>query len=827
MSSFTLSIRLASNRQACLSMAVCAVVALIIFCAPAVRAATVPAGFTDSQVAGDIAGGTAMAFATDGRLFVCQQNGQLRIIKDGVLLPTPFLTVATDSSGERGLLGVAFDPNFAANNYLYLYYTVATSPRHNRVSRFTANGDAVVPGSEVLILRLNDLSGATNHNGGAMHFGPDGKLYIAVGENANPAHAQTLGNLLGKMLRINADGSIPSDNPFFATATGDNRAIWALGLRNPFTFAFQPGGNRMFINDVGQGAWEEINDGVAGANFGWPTCEGNCNPANQNFRDPIYAYQHGIGPTTGFAITGGAFYNPAINQFPSQFVGKYFFADFVTDWINVLDPSDNTITTFATGAASPVDLQVGPDGALYYLSRGGTGSVGKILYTAAPAITLNPASVSVAAGQAATFTVAASGAPALAYQWQRNGADIPGATSATYMLDPVAPADNNARFRSVVTNSSGSATSAEATLTVLVAAAPSELRFSQTTHNANEGSRSIAIEVTRGGDLSTAATVRYATADQSALERKDYTTATGVLRFAPGESAKNITVFITDDAFVEANETFTVALSNPSPGTAIAAAGPAIVTIIENDATQTINPILDNGMFVRQHYVDFLNREPEADGFNAWVQVLARCDRQGQMGSSDPTCDRVEVSSSFFRSQEFQLRGYFIHRFYEAALGRRPTYQEFLTDLSQLSGAQTPEQQESNKAAFVVDFSSRAEFKARYDAAVAPTTYVNAILGQAQVTLANRDAIIADLTANRATRETALRAVMESPEVYEKFFKSGFVTMQYFGYLRRDPEQDGYDAWLRYLNANPLDFRTMVWGFVYSIEYQQRFGNLP
>jgi glucose/arabinose dehydrogenase len=180
-----------------------------------------------------------MEFAPDGRLLVCQQGGSLRVIKNGALLATPFLTVTTDSSGERGLLGVAFDPGFAVNQWVYIYYTVPGSPAHNRVSRFTANGDVASPG-ETVILELNNLSSANNHNGGAIHFGLDGKLYVAVGENANGANAQTLANLLGKILRINGDGSIPTNNPFYNVATGVNRAIWALGLRNPYTSPFSP-----------------------------------------------------------------------------------------------------------------------------------------------------------------------------------------------------------------------------------------------------------------------------------------------------------------------------------------------------------------------------------------------------------------------------------------------------------------------------------------------------------------------------------------------------------------------------------------------------------
>src|SRR5712691_1569130 len=142
-------------------------------------AATLPTGFVETQIGG-LSGPTAMDFAPDGRLFVCLQGGNLRVIKNGALLPTPFVTISVDSSGERGLLGVAFDTNFSTNNFVYVYYTVPGSPAHNRVSRFTANGDVAAAGSEVVLLNLDDLSSATNHNGGAIHFGPDGKLYVAV-----------------------------------------------------------------------------------------------------------------------------------------------------------------------------------------------------------------------------------------------------------------------------------------------------------------------------------------------------------------------------------------------------------------------------------------------------------------------------------------------------------------------------------------------------------------------------------------------------------------------------------------------------------------------
>lgn len=340
-----------------------------------------PLGFTDTVVAGGLTNPTAMDLAPDGRIFVAEQGGKLRVIKNGQLLTTAFVSLTVNSSGERGLLGVTFDPNFATNQFVYVYYTTSTSPIHNRVSRFTANGDVAVNGSEVPILDLENLSTATNHNGGAIHFGPDGKLYVAVGENANGANSQDLGTRLGKMLRINSDGTIPNDNPFIGTA-GANPAIWALGLRNPFTFAFQNGTGRMFINDVGQNTWEEIDDGIAGGNYGWPSQEGIT--GNPNFRDPLFAYPH-TGPLpSGIAITGGAFYNPTTAKFPAPFVGDYFFADFGGDWIFRFDPVSNVVSQFAINltGTSPVDLDVTPAGNLLYLARG-TGQVRQIAYEGA------------------------------------------------------------------------------------------------------------------------------------------------------------------------------------------------------------------------------------------------------------------------------------------------------------------------------------------------------------------------------------------------------------------------------------------------------------
>jgi glucose/arabinose dehydrogenase len=339
----------------------------------------VPNGFTQSQVASGLAGPMDMEFAPDGRLFVAEEAGKVRIVKpDGTLATFLDISSKVDIAGERGLMGVTFDPNFATNHFVYLYYTrkaTATTPVHNRVVRVTASGDSAIAGSEVLVFRLNNQS-AQIHQGGALDFGNDGKLYLSTGDNATPGNAQSPGNLFGKVLRINKDGTIPTNNPFYATASGNNRAIWALGLRNPFKFAIKPGTSTIFINDVGEDTWEEINQGAAGANYGWPIYEGP--ESDAKYIPPIFAYGHGSTNTTGCSITGGAFYNPATVQFPSGYVGDYFFADFCNGWIRRYDPATDKAMGFATGLGSIVDLDVNKDGSLYYLSRGNPGLVGKI-----------------------------------------------------------------------------------------------------------------------------------------------------------------------------------------------------------------------------------------------------------------------------------------------------------------------------------------------------------------------------------------------------------------------------------------------------------------
>lgn len=362
------------------------------------KASTPIAGFREELVVSGLVRPTSMVFTPDNRIFVAEQGGRIRVIKNAstnpTLLSTPFFTLSNiNSNGERGLLGIEIDPNFTSNGYVYVFYTSTNPNVHNRISRFTANGDVAV-GGETVIMDLTPLSSNENHNGGAIHFGNDNKLYIGTGDNRTPSNAQNTGNLLGKILRINAvpdnpgtpvDERIPSDNPTSFTTTngvqttsGINRAIWALGFRNPFTFAVDPADGKIFVNDVGEGTQEEISQLVKAGNFGWPSCEGasgSC--SNSAFTAPLYSY----GRSVGAAITGGVFYRG--NNFPSGYDGYYFFGDYSWNWIKSINPSTRVVSNFSTGAGAPVDLDIGPDGMLYHLEYS-SGTVRKIYYDSAP-----------------------------------------------------------------------------------------------------------------------------------------------------------------------------------------------------------------------------------------------------------------------------------------------------------------------------------------------------------------------------------------------------------------------------------------------------------
>lgn len=441
-----------------------------------VKAQTFPAGFSRVQVTATGATVTGMTFAPDGRIFIAHQDGRIRLFKNGVL-STMYTLTGVRNGGEDGLSAITVDPNFATNNYIYICYT--TTGLVNRLARLTLSGDAVVA---QLTLRDFPLLSTTSqrHNGGAIRF-KGGYLYISIGENDIPSAAQDKTKYGGKVLRLNADGTPAVGNPFYneAGASTITKCIWSMGERNPWSMDISPSTGKVYVCNVGQTIAEEINDvTTAGTNSGHPVVEGNStNPA---YKNPVYYITNpNFTPATttqGCAIIGGAFLESPATNYPATYVGKFFYMDYCNSWINYVNPSTGANTNFATGvgAASPnansTTLRLGVDGNLYY-AQGGT--IFKVIYTnvSAPAITNQPVSVTKIEGQSASFSVSASGATPMTFQWKKSGVNIAGATSSTYTIPAVATA-NAGSYTVTVTNSFGSVTSTAATLTVLPFNAP-------------------------------------------------------------------------------------------------------------------------------------------------------------------------------------------------------------------------------------------------------------------------------------------------------------------------------------------------------------------
>jgi hypothetical protein len=358
--------------------------------------------------------------------------------------------------------------------------------------------------------------------------------------------------------------------------------------------------------------------------------------------------------------------------------------------------------------------------------------------------------------------------------------------------------------------------------------------------------------VTRTGNVTGAATLDYRTEDAdtftvscadaagaagAAFARCDFATTVGTISFAPGETSKDFTVPVIDDGHVEGPQAFSLKLLSSS-GVALGAPALIRVTIRDNDAAGAQNPVVSSvPFFVRQQYLDFLSREPDEAGFNAWLNVLNNCPNLSTGPEVLSQCDRIYVSGEgFFRSQEFQLKGFYVFRFYKLGFNRLPEYLEVVSDMSFVAG-QTPEEVFDRKAQLATLFTERAEFKAAYGG-LTNSQYVNTLLsryqltqittfdpanpdGTAKITLTSAD-LVARLDASTLTRAQVLRAIADSEAVGAAEFNNAFVGMQYYGYLRRKPDTAGFNAWLSVLQSG--DARTMVNGFLNSTEYKLRFG---
>ena len=389
--------------------------------------ATLPNGFTDTPLV-SVAKPTALAFSSDGQTLLITTQPGLLLVRQNAQQRLALSISRICSNSERGLLGAAVDPSFAQNRFIYLYYTwnkfgdCTNSPTRapvNRVARFTLSPEnTVVRGSQVVLVE-NIPSPNGNHNGGDLQFGKDGLLYVSVGDGgcdyernsgckaANDS-ARGKHTLVGKILRIDRNGDAPASNPFTGagsvacnkagrtTAGKSCREIFALGLRNPFRIAMDPNatGTKLFINDVGQSAREEIDFGEAGANYGWNLREGACATGSNNacgtppagLTDPIFDYAHSSSGDFSDcrSLAGGAFVPDGV--WPASFDGGYLFADFVCGKIFMLENGAGgyAASTFVSdlGPYSIVHMTFGPSGELYYTTYAGGGQVRRISYTA-------------------------------------------------------------------------------------------------------------------------------------------------------------------------------------------------------------------------------------------------------------------------------------------------------------------------------------------------------------------------------------------------------------------------------------------------------------
>lgn len=364
---------------------------------------------------------TAFRHLPDGRILISEKGGAIKVFENNQVSNQPLITLVvlqTDTDEERGLLGIEPDPNFASNGHLYVSYTTAAN--RDRLSRITVTGDVADPASEVVLMESNQ-DGNIYHHGGEVRFGPDGKIYWAMGMNTYNPNSQNLSNIHGKILRLNPDGSAPADNPFVNTPNAIGQ-IWAYGLRNPFRFAFTPN-DKLMTGDVGGDAWEELNIVTRGGNYGWPAVEGVC--AGCPYINPVYTYAHTPPPAKAGSITAVMAYSG--NTFPVAYQNKIFIADYTLGFIKYLtfDSSFSTYIredTFDDDAGTVVQLDQGPDGnmyqmniypgALYKISPSGGNRAPNAAITATPTNGMAPLAV--------TFSSTSSSDPdgdQLTYSW--------------------------------------------------------------------------------------------------------------------------------------------------------------------------------------------------------------------------------------------------------------------------------------------------------------------------------------------------------------------------------------------------------------------------
>jgi glucose/arabinose dehydrogenase len=1036
---------------------------------------------------------TSLAFLGPNDFLVLEKaTGRVVRVKNGVAQGVA-LDLNVNSASERGLLGIALHPNFATNHFVYLYWTESTVPNDtvaaeatpllgNRLDRYVMNGTTLTFDRNLLRLRAlqtdegQPLRG--NHNGGVLRFGPDGKLYVMMGDNGRRGLLQNLpcgptvtcptgplvqddqyggpepddAHFTGFILRLNDDGTTPTDNPYFNVQTtlggqaADNvKRLYAYGVRNGFGMDFDPVGGYLWTQENGDDAFDEINRLEAGFNGGWAQLMGPSsriaefkaievargNSLQQNrwppsniadtpaqalarlymlpgskYTEPEFSWKYAIAPSTiGFAGAGlgpqfagdlfvGASRTTLLGGYLMRFdlsgdrksvmTNDSRLADKVADNADKFDLAESESLVVGRDFGITTDIQTEPSkGSLYVVSLS-NGAV----YEVYGRPTLFGASLSGAQetppnssqargtatllldkdGQTALVSLRFGGlstpqtaahvhSPAAAGQTAPPSFDLPAGNFTDFKITLTPEQVRDLRAGLFYVNVHSEAFPAGEIRGQLGALDVANLvQFEIDNPSVSEGAGFKTIRVERIGDTSVAASIGYRTSGGTASERSDYTTASGVLHFAPGETEKSFDVLITDDGFKEADETVGLLLENLPGGEALAATSVGTLTIVDNDAANSAtNPIDDTSFFVRQHYRDFLNREPDPSGFQFWTNEIEQCGADAQCRE----VKRINVSAAFFLSIEFQRTGLLAYLANRAAFGNSATapavpvlYADFERDVQALQRGYAFGQPgaeavlEANRRAYFDEFVARAAFVAKYgattneqfvsallatsnlngtvgnlhiarlDAAqqVSPgaspatgavvlrrdfsggsrdatlTLYLNnlsspvtavhihgpalpgaeapavitlpagefadiqitftqeqlnqlfdgrlyidvhtqnnpggEIRGQLPVQLFRQDALTRALDEGILTRAQVFRVVTEADELRLAEFRRAFVLMQYFGYLRRDPDAEGFNFWLGKLNEFNGDYirAEMVKAFISSIEYRQRFG---
>jgi aldose sugar dehydrogenase len=903
---------------------------------------------------------TSMAFIGPNDFFVLEKDtGKVRRFVNGTVQST-VLDLAVNSASERGLLGIALHPDFNINGFVYLYWTESSTGVDstnladvpllgNRVDRYIWNGSTLTFDRNLIKLRAYQADANQplrgNHNGGVLRFGPDGKLYILMGDNGRRGALQNLpcgptsvcpgpivqddqfggpdpdnAHLTGFILRLNDDGSTPLDNPFYNTQTNftgeaaaNIKKLFAYGVRNGFGLGFDPYSGNLWDQENGDDAFDEMNRLTAGANDGWVQIMGPVSRIAQykqiettygagnlqqlrwspsliadtpqdalarllllpgaHYNDPEFSWKYAIpaaplgfqqGRGLGPQFEGDMFVGAARTFLDGGFLFRFKLTpdrlhfsftdprlnDLVADNLDKFDITESESLLIGKDFGITTDIETGPNGDLFVVSNT-NGAVYELSGKQPTVFVANlngaqetPPNSSTATGTATVLL----GPDETTARVSLNFSGLSNAQTAAHIHGPGAPGvsapilfplpnGNVSDFLIALTPAnvqdlkngllyinvhSNNFPNGEIRGQLQTSSSASSFQFSTASYMVTEGAGGGTITVTRLGDTSAAARVDYATSDGTASQRTDYTTISGTLRFAAGETMKTFTVPIVDDAYVEGNKTINLTLNNPTGGVYLGSPSTAVLTITDNDsAPPTTNPLDDAQSFVNQHYLDFLNREPDLGGLAYWTNEITKC-------GSNVACTndrRISVSAAFFVENEFQQTGSFVYRLYKGALGRQPNYTEFSVDRSKVIGGSDLA---ADKTALLNEFVQRAEFKQIYPDSLTNAQFVNKLFDTAGLTpfTSERQQQIDAMNAGK-TRSQVVGDVIEIQAFKDREYNPSFVLMQYYGYLRRDADPSGYAFWLDILNnRQPNNYRGMVCAFITSAEYQLRFSSV-